>query len=340
MKKIAILLAVLFAVLCTFAQTTNSETTATEQSSFNLVYNQVMELNSSRFQNLDLIQIGDTVLFPSRTGEGLEFWVADAPQGNVHDCIWRLTEKYLSQEIVTKPVITPTPKPVIESSNIPSWITILLGILAAGILILLLIISKRNEKRNVNPDYYPPVMDSLENKTTEEVVSSIQEEIRRTDPDGEILEIQRGYLVRRSGPKYIEVHMEFGDRNGRIVRMKSGEKVTRVLVKRGKETSYEYWREHCGNKFAVIKDGRVELPEGWLFAITEEAEVEQTTEDSGNSENENRKNPEPTKQPDKKKEKLDDGEDNDFIIVMIPFPLPFFDEEEEPKPEEEKPGEE
>ncbi len=323
MKKITILLSVLFAGLFAFTQTTNSETVAAEQSSFNLVYNQVMELNSSRFQNLDLIQVGDTVLFPGKTGEGLEFWVADAPQGNVHDCIWRLTEKYLSQEIVTEPVITPTPK---EPSNSPHWLIILLGVLGAGILIYFFLISKRNKKRD--PDFYPPVMHSLENKTTEEVVNNIQEEIQRTNPDGEILEIKRGYLIRRSGPKYIEVHMRFGDKNSRNVHMKPGEKVTQVLVKRGKETSYEYWREHCGNKFAVIKDGHVELPEGWLFIIEEEADVTQTTED---------KAPESKSESEEIKEKERDRteEDNEVIIIMIPFPLPFLNEEEsESEPEE------
>lgn len=321
MKKITILLAVLFTVLCTFAQTTNSETAATEQLSFNLVYNQVMELNSERFKNLDLIQIGDTVLFPSKTGEGLEFWIADVPQGNMHDCIWRLTEKYLSQEIVTKPVVTPKETVIKEVSSIPSWLIILFGILAAGILIFLILTSKKNGKKIVDPDSYPPVMNSLENKTTEEVINSIQEEIQRTNPDGEILEIQRGYLVRRNGPEYIEVHMEFGDKNGRIVHMKPGEKVTKVLVKRDKETSYEYWREHCGNKFTVIKDGRVELPEGWLFAITEETEVEQTTEDSEN----NKSKPSDGK-------KVNGGDD--VTIFVIPFPpfFPFLDEKEEKDP--------
>ena len=63
------------------------------------VYRQALELNKNRFSNLDLIQIGDVIIFPSRCTDGYEALISPAPINGQHASLWTLTGDYLQIKI-------------------------------------------------------------------------------------------------------------------------------------------------------------------------------------------------------------------------------------------------
>jgi len=261
MKKLFVALTLILAVLSATPQEKDSVINKTDKAFF-LVYNQVLELNKNQFSNLNMIQVGDTVIFPSQTGQGTEIWVADEPQNEVHDCIWILTEKYLDKKIQT----TPTEIKEINNSKEINfspifWLFIIIFIIALFVVMLLTI--KANHARKNNPDSYPPVLGDLSNENSETVIQKIGNHLSEEE---KITKIERGYLIRESGTKELSVEMEFGDQKNRQVNLGSGEKVTRVTIEDDKGISHrEFWREHCGNYFAIIKSGRIKVPAGWKF---------------------------------------------------------------------------
>lgn len=255
---------------------------------FMLIYNQVIDLNHDRFDNINLIQIGDTVLFPARSGQGVEYWVADAPQRGMHDCIWILTKKYLEQSLETTEIqLVPTAKPTIKNwfweimnaSIGVMWIMLIIFIITLCFIIWLIIHIIKNRK---NPDTYPAVMGNIKSLEDRQVARVIQQHINQNQ---KITKIERGILVRNSGPKKIKVDMEFGDNKNRWVYLKPGERVTKVTIENPNGTSHEeFWREHCGNYFAVIKRGRVELPKGWIFQVNSTTSTKKENAKTENSE--------------------------------------------------------
>ncbi|MCF7820464.1 MAG: hypothetical protein K9M44_03275 [Candidatus Pacebacteria bacterium] len=270
MKKFFLFFAVILAVLSASSQ--KNETTKIDPA-FMMIYNQVLELNKDRFANINLIQVSDTVLFPARSGQGVEYWVADAPQNGTHDCVWILTKKYLEGDITT----IKGDKTSKEQTNWEYWKNspiswLILAIIFVAILLISLnsIIEAKNHQ---NPDAYPPVLGNIKPLNDTQLAGAIQQHI---DRDQKITKIERGVLIRNSGPKKIKVDMEFGDGKNRWVYLKSGERVTKVTIENPDgNTHAEFWREHCGNYFAVIKRGRVELPEGWEFKVNSTASIKE-----------------------------------------------------------------
>lgn len=242
-----------------------------------LVYNQVIDLNNDRFDNINLIQIGDTVLFPARSGQGVEYWVADAPQQGTHDCVWILTKRYLERDLQTSPT-----EPVPSTKSNPKnwfmeiagasigvlWIMLIMCLIALCFIVWLIIHIIKNRR---NPDAYPAVLGNIKSLSDQQVAAAIE---KKLDEGEKIIKVERGVLVRKFGPKRIKVDMEFGDSKNRWIYLKPGEQVAKVTIKdRDGNTHKEFWREHCGNYFAVIKRGRFELPQGWDFQVNSTTSV-------------------------------------------------------------------
>lgn len=245
------------------------------------VYSSAVQLNHRRFDDVSKIQIGDTVLFPARTVDGdIEYWIADTPAAHDgrHDCIWRLTERYLAYQLPTKPaviVIKPQPDPVapVEKQEIPWWAWLILALLAGGILYLFL---RQQLKMHRNPDNHPPVIQGGLSRNLEEAANQIATNNNVTPNN--VLATERVVLVRDSGPQTLRVEMEFGDKIKRDVDIKSGEVfVLATLRTNGSNTIQELYRNHCGNKTGPVissgrinilnrdADGNIVLPTGWRF---------------------------------------------------------------------------
>lgn len=258
--------------------TNTSASTTLLMKSFNQVYLETLDLNRGRFNNLNEIQIGDSVLVSSKYfGEQNRWFIADAPwinQGR-HDCIWVIVEKYMANDLYTEPVYVPeepkkepaapvaeTPAP--EKTAIPWWAWLILGLLAGAMLIIFIRsqIRQRENTRN-NPDAFPPVISGGLSNNDQEAINQIASH-RNLTPSN-VSGIRRGVIVRDSGPTEVLTMMEFGDRNNRPTYIRPGERVTEVTFLINGQRSIQYWRDHCGNAFTVIAHGQFIMPTGWRF---------------------------------------------------------------------------
>ncbi len=261
-----------------------------DDTNFMAIYEAAKTLNQERFQDINVIDVGDTIFFPSKTEPGgIEYWVADQPDSTGrHDCVWRLTQKYLAEELPTTPIppepVIPEPviDPVIDDNERSSfwdwfWI-ILIAIVAAGLIRggIHFLLNKdlrkklfRNMFKRKDPDTWEPMIKGADDLNHNDLV----DEIVQTQLFGlgdSIIKSEQGILVRDSGPKKIEVLMAFGDKRARQVYMFPGEKAVRLTIKDkdGKER-LEYYRRHCGNLVGAISEDQFELPDGWRFVVEE-----------------------------------------------------------------------
>lgn len=219
------------------------------------VYQKVVALNKDRFHDIDLIQIGDTVLLPSLVGAGTEYWIADYPQANIHDCLWRITGKYLSQEIETAPAVivapTPTPAPVVAPKadhSWPWWLIALLAIVLGAALFLIWYLTRNNR--------HPVIRGGLSNDPAL-AARQITAAYPRQSP---AVTVTRGTLISADGrPARVMTQFSNGARNATL---QSGESAYQVVRQNG---NTDYYRQHCGNLVGEVSDGRFQLPEGWSF---------------------------------------------------------------------------
>jgi len=238
------------------------------------VYMAAVELNHRRFDDVDKINIGDTILFPARTIDGaIEYWVAEAPQvhDGKHDCIWRLTERYIAYQLPTQPAVIVLPAvdplpipPVAEKEETPSWLWYIL-FTSIGLVILILclwLIWRRQEHNRNNPDIFPPVIPGGLSDNDNEAKRRIAE--RSNLQPNDIVNIQRGILIRHSGVTKVKAMMAFAD-HGRQMYIRPGERVAKVTMRKNGQEVVEYWRTHCGNRFGVVATGEFNIPDGWEF---------------------------------------------------------------------------
>jgi len=230
---------------------------------FNEVYQQVLQLNVDRFANVDRIQIGDSVMFPSLTSIGTEFLIADAPVNGVHDCLYRMTGKYINGQLKTQPVIEKAQeKPVLLSTNLPkfvdydfwAWFVFISLCLLVIVAYLLNRFRPWNNRRNINRN--PVVSGGLSNNPAEAAA-----QIAALIPGSRVVKSERGRLI---GATKAKVNMNFSD-GIKKVKLISGEEYYRITQDNG---IIRYARKACGN----LTDGSISnLPEGWTFvSCTEE----------------------------------------------------------------------
>jgi len=266
MKKAVLTLIMALAFIGVFAQFF-PET----KKDFFQVYQETLQLNEGRFTDINLIQVGDTVLLTSLfVGDPTIYrWVADAPEVNNgrHDCVWLISERYyfqnISQPMVVEPV-TPEPEPVPAKANKKDIIYLWLFGIMAGLIVLYFLITEIRKRRPINPNSQPPVMrDGLSNDDATAIRQIAQNQ--NLSPEN-ITKMERCMLVRHSGPTKIKVLMEF--RNGtKKSYVTPGELVSRITIEEDGKTRVEYWRNHCGNRFGAIKEGQFELPAGWEAVV-------------------------------------------------------------------------
>jgi len=242
------------------------------------VYQKALTLNKDRFHDVDLIQIGDTILLPALIGAGTEYWVADFPQANVHDCIWRITARYLDKGIETAPLLPdsmnagpifcpgsyPIPE---EKSSWPWWLILLLIVSLEALAFFVWDIIRRNNRR-------PVIAGGLSDDP-----ALAARQISAAYPNqSPAVTVTRGILISPDGrPAMVNTRFANGSR---IVPLESGEQVYQVVRRDG---STNYYRQHCGNLIGEISDGQFELPEGWEFVPMAESHTPVTAAASVNN---------------------------------------------------------
>lgn len=257
MKKLIFSFVILCASMSLFAQMPQIVSMVSSEKSnseFMEVYNQAIELNKHRFADLNKIQIGDTVCFPSRTGSGVEYWVADYPMAGVHDCIWNLTGKYLAGQIITVPADTTdntiefvAPEPINTNLDLWAWL-IIIGLMLLVIAFYLLNRFKPwNNRRNL--DRNPVVVGGLSNNPgmAARQVSALN--------GSRVVKSEKGRLICASP---VKVQMNFSDGVKKVL-LVSGEEYYKITEDNG---TIRYARRACGN---LINGSISQLPNGVTF---------------------------------------------------------------------------
>ena len=244
--------------------------------SFTQVYQEALELNKDRFTNLDLIQIGDTVLLPNLFAPGVVAWIADEPMNGQHDCIWILSEKHWQENLTTLPADTirvtitpPIKEPAKVEKRLTAWQTFwgVIGLIWCVIVLIFLILLVRHllseKQRKTDPETYPPVGENIDRMSRTEAVSSLSSLQRFLRAGEKIINLQRGEIRRSYGPKRIKVNMAFGDEQRREVILKPGERVARVIIQSATGGQRIIMlRSACSNGFG---NDEFTLPDGWYF---------------------------------------------------------------------------
>jgi hypothetical protein len=259
MKKIIFAIVFCFAAMASVNAQPRSLTTPSDPR-FMSVYNQALELNKNRFADVNKIQIGDTVYFPSQIGSGVEYWIADYPASGVHDCIWNLTGKYLAGQIITVPADTTTnkiefvaPEPINTNSDLWAWL-ILIGLMVLVIAFYLLNRFRPwNNRGNINRR--PVVNGGLSNNAAEAA-----SQISALTPGSRVVRSERGRLI-CANP--VKVKMNFSD-GVKKVALVSGEEYYRITQEDG---TVRYARRACGN---LVTGSISTLPEGVTFVPSTE----------------------------------------------------------------------
>jgi hypothetical protein len=246
---------------------------------FNQMYEKVLELNRGRFDDLNMIQIGDTVLFPAIQGAGVEAWIADKPTKAVHDCIWRMTVKYMAGQLITEPVKEFTSPPAIDprdriltTAEIINWLLLLIAFALVFLLLSWGIKRLFKKPEPVNPDQNPVIAGGL---SEDPAVALLQ--LNAAYPNQpRALKAQKVIMEGPEGVFSVNVPMTFSD-GVRTSTLRAGEIYTRV---EREGDIVNYYRQHCGNLIGEVSDGQIDLPEGWTWHLIVEALALPTDEEA------------------------------------------------------------
>jgi hypothetical protein len=262
MRKVSALVVGLVIMLVAFSTALGSEPSQVE---IGKLTHQMARVNT-QLSNPDLVMPGDTVRVPVQDGYmtyAVQPWMVTAEKG----CLWQIAKLHLSGKI--QPInssISSIPADPPSGNSLWHWL-FLLGFLLVLLLLLGVIIYAN--KRRKNPANYPPVVSDGLSVNPEEALS----QIRRNYPQMSsvpIGRVERGRLVRNSGPRRIPVRMEFGDNRQREIHLKSGDEAYRVTATNG---TIHYFMRHCGNHVAAVASGQFQLSEGWEFRVSATHEV-------------------------------------------------------------------
>ena len=246
-----------------------------------------LKLNQDRFDDLNMIQPGELVLV--QTDHGVLEMRAEAPVNNRYDCVWHIVtrglqeaevmeaarrlEKIRAENVAPEFVINASVPEESKSRGRRLWLLALLPAMIFG--------QRWNKKRvevKHNPDTYPPVGPNLTEAPMAEVISEIEKTL---EPGFTILEVERGYLERFSGPEKLTVTMKFGDGKSRTIWLYPGENICRARIKnRANQICWRWFRSACTNGMSSGPLEHLQLPHGWKFVRGEKAEARFQTEDS------------------------------------------------------------
>lgn len=268
MKK-NLVLAVLFFALVVVTNAQPQAISWREIPGFMESYGQMLDLNRGRFEDLNQIQIGDTVLVPARVGDGVEGWIVDKPIVNRgrHDCLWLINQKYLLNQLYVQPIDTikvkkeevtpPAEKSTNDLAKIISWIFLFVVICFIAWFLYYVVKNIFKKPEVVNPHVNPVITGGLSDEPAVAL-----EQITAAYPNRpRALKVQTVIIEGPEGVDSARVQMTFSD-GVHTSTLKPGEMATRVEREGG---VIDFYRQHCGNLFGEIYQGGYNLPEGWTW---------------------------------------------------------------------------
>jgi hypothetical protein len=214
------------------------------------VYRQALELNKNRFQNLDLIQIGDVVIFPSRfITNSYEALIAPAPINGQHASIWTLTEDYLRAEIIplaaeavdyyeeaiAEPAsVEPASSGYEEAKKQPLFPRRTIIALSLIFFFVLLGFIKKYQKfwkrlfRFQDSDSNIPIVTNIKNLNPQQLIN-ILKKLYLQDNE-RLIAVKQSILRSNTGSEEINALMQFGSAKARKIILKSGEKIFKLEI--------------------------------------------------------------------------------------------------------------
>lgn len=270
MKKstvLAFLIFVLFAVTNAQPQAINWR----EIPGFMESYHQMLDLNRNRFKDMNKIQIGDTVLLRSRSGSGIEGWVADKPVVNngKNDCMWLINQRYLLNQLTTLPVDTikiikaevvpPAEKTTKQVPKIISWIFLFIVLCLVAWFLYYMFKNVFKKPEVVSPDENPVITGGL----SDDPAVALQQINAAYPNEPRAISAQKVMILAPAGVTSANVQMTFS--NGvHTSTIRTGEIYTRVEREGG---IIHFYRQHCGNLVGEVANGKFNLPVGWTWSL-------------------------------------------------------------------------
>lgn len=288
MKRSLMVLLVLFSFVISanaYARIKPKSTTWEQIPGFMASYEQMLTLNRGRFANLNKIQIGDTVLVPSKPGIGVEGWIAEKPVTNngQHDCLWLINQKYLLGQLKTLPVdtikvkknrvIPPLEKPaILIATQFMQWLFLLVVVGLIGWFLFLVVKQIFKKSAPANPDQNPVIAGGL----SEDPAVALRQLNAAYPNQPRALKAQKVIIEGPEGVPSVSVQMTFA--NGvRTSTLRAGEIYTRV---EREGDIVNFYRQHCGNLIGEISDGMFDLPAGWIWHLIIEVMALPTDEEA------------------------------------------------------------
>lgn len=258
-----------------------------DKKTFQQVYLETLELNKDRFPDPRLIPIGDTVLLAAKTfGGKTQYMLADSVNNGIHDCIWHISTRYVANELDVKPIQpeeTTEVKVPVESliKEKPSLLLliIIIGLATFIALYFLLLLIKRGNDKEKNPDNHPPV---IPEGLSEDMATAARQILVNSNNPDEIIGLKKIIYVREGGAKKWIVTMGFGDDVQRAAYILPGEYLHEALRRRTDGSTYEELnRSSCGNPvYPIVRDtingiqldhnGRIIHPKDWKKIVIQD----------------------------------------------------------------------
>lgn len=289
MKKLVVKRAVFLIVAIIGLNLISQAQTPTDE--FLEVYRQALELNKNRFSNLDLIQIGDVIIFPSRCTDGYEALIAPAPINGQHASLWTLTGDYL--QIKIKPLTAEAAtysegasvKPLSSDDEefynyeevekqlfLPWWM-----ILALILIFLFLLSGFIKNRQNFwkilfhpkDPNSYKPITANIDDLTSQQLIMILekfylQDNERLIAIKQGVLQSNEQLITDQTAWNKMPASMQWDNNKVREIILKSGEKLIKIEIinLESLEIRTQYLHGVClyGLNFENSR-----LPLGWKF---------------------------------------------------------------------------
>lgn len=198
-------------------------------------------------------------------------------------CFWHISAFHLFGKRMMPPEPATSATPVMESTgftfpSLPWWFLLWLALAVAGVVHLLLHERRRRlkvaaeeEERRMDYRNDPPVVVGGLSENPSEALRQVQAATTLYhEPGREVISARHGEFRSRNGRNRVALRVEHTGPNGLATAdrwVNNGDLCTQVRVStNGGEPVTEYWLQHCGNRFGEIRDGRFQMPEGWVFA--------------------------------------------------------------------------
>jgi len=241
-------------------------------------YQETMNLNKDRFENLDSIKVGDTILLPVYP-KGIKKVVAKEPLNNNYDCIWKISENELlkikknhntdttiNAGVSTMSNFIGKNESIQENNCSDKKFNFLLALLILILIILIFnsisfVLIPNWYKKWKHHLKYPVLIQDLRMLSSEERLNFFQKYLNK---DEKINYIEFGFLKRHFGNKFLKVKLEFADKN-RFVYLNENDLICKLIINKGNSNCRsEFFTTHGGLRI-ISPETEMTIPANWYF---------------------------------------------------------------------------